>query len=196
MDLSLFSPQYLPYYLIGVNVFNFKSYKGKHCIGPFTEVTAIIGPNGSGKSNLMDAISFALLTKYDKLRLKNLSMLTDSFDDNFQGDSFDESGSLVYVELVFASKIFSEHTISFKRTINQKKISKYFVNDIAISNTEYVDYLSKIGFNCKKSMFLIFQNTIEKLMLNDPKYFTYIIEEISGSVVYKNEYDELKVCNE
>ncbi|KAJ5071051.1 intein-containing structural maintenance of chromosomes smc family member precursor [Anaeramoeba ignava] len=28
---------------------NFKSYKGKHVIGPFKKFTAIIGPNGSGK---------------------------------------------------------------------------------------------------------------------------------------------------
>ena len=28
---------------------NFKSYKGKHVIGPFSAFTAIIGPNGCGK---------------------------------------------------------------------------------------------------------------------------------------------------
>lgn len=28
---------------------NFKSYKGKHKIGPFKNFTAIVGPNGSGK---------------------------------------------------------------------------------------------------------------------------------------------------
>ena len=27
---------------------NFKSYKGKHIIGPFSRFTAIIGPNGCG----------------------------------------------------------------------------------------------------------------------------------------------------
>lgn len=31
---------------------NFKSYKGKHIIGPFTHFTAIIGPNGCGMYNL------------------------------------------------------------------------------------------------------------------------------------------------
>lgn len=29
---------------------NFKSFKGRHIIGPFRQFTAIIGPNGSGKS--------------------------------------------------------------------------------------------------------------------------------------------------
>lgn len=28
---------------------NFKSYKGRHTIGPFMRFTAIIGPNGCGK---------------------------------------------------------------------------------------------------------------------------------------------------
>ncbi|CAJ1400748.1 unnamed protein product [Effrenium voratum] len=33
---------------------NFKSYAGRHEIGPFDKFTCIIGPNGSGKSNIMD----------------------------------------------------------------------------------------------------------------------------------------------
>ncbi|OLP75020.1 Structural maintenance of chromosomes protein 1B, partial [Symbiodinium microadriaticum] len=32
---------------------NFKSYAGRHEIGPFDKFTCIIGPNGSGKSNVM-----------------------------------------------------------------------------------------------------------------------------------------------
>lgn len=28
---------------------NFKSFKGKHIIGPMKQFTAIIGPNGSGR---------------------------------------------------------------------------------------------------------------------------------------------------
>ncbi|CAI5438701.1 unnamed protein product [Caenorhabditis angaria] len=54
---------------------NFKSYKGKHTIGPFSRFTAIIGPNGSGKSNLMDAISFVLGERTQSLRVKKLSDL-------------------------------------------------------------------------------------------------------------------------
>lgn len=34
--------------LFSLEVENFKSYKGKHVIGPFANFTAIIGPNGSG----------------------------------------------------------------------------------------------------------------------------------------------------
>ena len=37
---------------------NFKSFRGKHKIGPFTSMTGIIGPNGCGKSNIVDALTF------------------------------------------------------------------------------------------------------------------------------------------
>ena len=43
-------------YISRLEVDNFKSYKGKHVIGPFSRFTAVVGPNGSGKSNIMDAI--------------------------------------------------------------------------------------------------------------------------------------------
>lgn len=36
-------------YLERLELENFKSYKGKHTIGPFMRFTAIIGPNGCGK---------------------------------------------------------------------------------------------------------------------------------------------------
>lgn len=38
----------MPGYLKELEIENFKSYKGKHIIGPFKNFTAIIGPNGSG----------------------------------------------------------------------------------------------------------------------------------------------------
>lgn len=37
---------------------NFKSYKDKHIIGPFSRFTAIIGPNGSG---ILFSVSAALV---------------------------------------------------------------------------------------------------------------------------------------
>lgn len=53
-----------------LEVQNFKSYKGLHSIGPFSNFTAVIGPNGSGKSNLMDAISFVCGVDTSHLRGK------------------------------------------------------------------------------------------------------------------------------
>ncbi|OEH73880.1 chromosome segregation protein [Cyclospora cayetanensis] len=39
---------------------NFKSYSGRHVLGPLQSSVAIIGANGSGKSNIADAICFGL----------------------------------------------------------------------------------------------------------------------------------------
>lgn len=45
-------------YLERLELENFKSYKGKHTIGPFMRFTAIIGPNGCGKNLAFDSTRF------------------------------------------------------------------------------------------------------------------------------------------
>lgn len=62
--------------LVGLELYNFKSYKGKTLVGFGTSYfTSIIGPNGSGKSNMMDAISFVLGVRSNQLRSKNIKSL-------------------------------------------------------------------------------------------------------------------------
>lgn len=59
-----------------IEVENFKSYFGKHTIGPFHKnFTSIIGPNGHGKSNMIDAILFTFGKRAKKLRFKKASEL-------------------------------------------------------------------------------------------------------------------------
>lgn len=82
-----------------LEIVDFKSFKGRHIIGPMKRFTAIIGPNGSGwfssstwkilaqfwyhylitvefpgKSNLMDAISFVLGERGTSLRVRKLGV--------------------------------------------------------------------------------------------------------------------------
>ena len=82
--------------LIRLELENFKSYKGRQTIGPFTRFSAVIGPNGAGilfplssqekqsndqslgKSNLMDAISFVLGIRARELRGSQLKVLSFS----------------------------------------------------------------------------------------------------------------------
>lgn len=55
---------------------NFKSYNGKHVIGPFdTHFNCVIGPNGNGKSNIIDSVLFAFGFKSAKLRQDSLASL-------------------------------------------------------------------------------------------------------------------------
>jgi structural maintenance of chromosome 1 len=63
---------------------NFKSYKGKHIIGPFDDFSCIIGPNGAGKSNVMDAISFVLGLRAAYMRTTNTKELIFAGDRNSQ----------------------------------------------------------------------------------------------------------------
>ncbi|GCA63880.1 hypothetical protein KIPB_012317 [Kipferlia bialata] len=48
---------------------NFKSYAGRHTVGPFHKhFTSIIGPNGSGKSNTIDSLLFVFGSRSKSLR--------------------------------------------------------------------------------------------------------------------------------
>ncbi|KAH7642135.1 hypothetical protein HUG17_5180 [Dermatophagoides farinae] len=186
---------YGPFYLIGVKIFNFKSYRGEHVIGPFTDLTVIIGPNGSGKSNLMDAISFVLLVRNEKLRLRNAASLTN--DSYYQSDessdySYDDSNQKVYVELRFRSKQDSNLSVFFRRSIARNKSYLYYINDQNVAKNVYIDGLLKLGFNSNHKSFLIFQEKIDRFIQEDPKNFTKILEELSGSQVFKTEYEDLK----
>jgi structural maintenance of chromosome 4 len=59
-----------------IEIENFKSYYGKHIIGPLdSHFNCVIGPNGNGKSNIIDAVLFVFGFKSSKLRLDNLTSL-------------------------------------------------------------------------------------------------------------------------
>lgn len=83
--------------IVRLEINNFKSYLGKHIIGPFTNFTCIIGPNGSGKSNLMDAISFVMGLRATYLRSSNLKELIYSGDSKSQP----KSASVKVTHLIF-----------------------------------------------------------------------------------------------
>jgi hypothetical protein len=99
----------MPGHIVSLVIDNFKSWGGRHVVGPFKTFTAIIGPNGSGaarrggtarpapltmavagKSNIMDAVSFVLGVKTTQLRGSQLKDLIhtkpDSHADKHSGD--------------------------------------------------------------------------------------------------------------
>ncbi len=54
-----------------IEVENFKSYAGRHVVGPFHKTfTAVIGPNGSGKSNVIDSMLFVFGKSARKIRVE------------------------------------------------------------------------------------------------------------------------------
>uniref|UniRef100_A0AC34Q685 Structural maintenance of chromosomes protein n=1 Tax=Panagrolaimus sp. JU765 TaxID=591449 RepID=A0AC34Q685_9BILA len=170
-------------YLHSLEIENFKSYQGKHLIGPFRRFSSIVGPNGSGKSNLMDAICFVLGEKTQNLRVRKL-------------------GDLIYgapVGKPIANKCFVK--MKFINDDNSATIfarmvttggSEYRINDSVVTPAQYHERLEEINIFIKAKNFLVYQGTVESYAMKTPKERTQLFEELSRSGELANEYNKLK----
>ncbi|RYO90241.1 hypothetical protein DL764_008478 [Monosporascus ibericus] len=203
--------------LIRLELFNFKSYKGHHILlfGD-SYFTSIIGPNGSGKSNSMDAISFVLGIKSSHLRsahLKDLiyrgrvlktSKINDdgSADPNTNGhtnghangDSQDKptrsDPKTAWVMAVYEDDAGDEQR--WKRTITNQGSSEYRINERVVTAQQYNEALEAENILIRARNFLVFQGDVEAIASQSPQDLTRLIEQISGSLEYKAEYDRLQ----
>lgn len=157
-----------------IHIENFKSYKGKHVIGPFYRFTCIVGPNGCGKSNIMDAVSFALGINTQHLRSENVSNLANN-----------ESGSTA-VRVALILKDTSDYEIA--REIKGFKTS-YLINGMAVSHEDYRKFLESKNIFPKIRNFLVFQSDVGYIALKTPRELCRLFEEISGSIELKDEYE-------
>ncbi|EGC33988.1 hypothetical protein DICPUDRAFT_80252 [Dictyostelium purpureum] len=163
-----------------LEICNFKSYRGKHLIGPFKDFSCVIGPNGSGKSNIMDAIIFVLGHKTAQIRGTKLSDLVNNQEDK------DEDLS-TYVEITFFHKGI---TYMFKRKIIGNG-SKYYYSGSEVSYENFQGHLKEIGIDIATRNFFVFQGDVESIATQNPKQITSFIEEVSGSTKYVKEYNDL-----
>ncbi|KAL1961768.1 hypothetical protein VTN77DRAFT_1055 [Rasamsonia byssochlamydoides] len=209
--------------LVRLELFNFKSYKGHHVL-LFGDAyfTSIIGPNGSGKSNSMDAISFVLGIKSSHLRSSNLRDLiyrgrvlrtskingdgsatkegehddaqegSDVEDSQAAGDSNDPKTA--WVMAVYEDDAGEEQR--WKRTITSQGVSEYRINDRIVTAQQYNEALEAENILIKARNFLVFQGDVEAIASQSPKDLTRLIEQISGSLEYKAEYERLKAEQE
>ena len=176
--------------LIQLELVNFKSYAGTTVIGPFDPFTSIIGPNGSGKSNLMDAISFVLGLPSSKLRSGNLSELV------FHGSSSDVTGGdhkskrkQAKVSALYEKD--DKEQLLFTRTITGNT-SEYFINNEPVLYAAYNQALEAENILVKARNFLVFQGDVETIAAKSPKELARLIEQISGSDAFAEEYDRAK----
>ncbi|EGW34300.1 uncharacterized protein SPAPADRAFT_49353 [Spathaspora passalidarum NRRL Y-27907] len=182
--------------LIGLELYNFKSYKGKTSIGFGTSFfTSIIGPNGSGKSNMMDAISFVLGVKSSQLRSQNLSDLIyrgrkENVDEDTTINSTDQDPTTAYVMAVYEKD--SGEILKLKRAITVSGTSDYRINGRSVTLLNYSKVLKQENILIKARNFLVFQGDIEQLASQSPKDLTSTIEQISGSDEYIQEFEKLK----
>lgn len=203
--------------LIGLELYNFKSYKGVTRVGFGTaNFTSIIGPNGAGKSNMMDAISFVLGVRSNQLRSKNIKSLiyrgriddaedadhvSDNEDvddmeqeelDNSENDPDDASGDphSAYVIAIYEKE--NKEILNLKRKINPNGSSSFIVNDVQVSVNQYLQILKEENILIKAKNFLVFQGDVEKVASQSPLDLTKMIETISGSANLKKQFDDLK----
>ncbi|KAK4113783.1 putative SMC1 protein [Canariomyces notabilis] len=207
--------------LIRLELFNFKSYKGHHTLlfGD-SYFTSIIGPNGSGKSNSMDAISFVLGIKSSHLRSTHLRdlvyrgrvMKTSKIQDdgtaapatngnhiNGTENGEDEGSSqrasrndpkTAWVMAVYEDDAGDEQR--WKRTITSNGSSEYRINDRIVTAQQYNQALEEENILIKARNFLVFQGDVEAIASQSPQDLTRLIEQISGSLEYKAEYERLQ----
>ncbi|RMZ85996.1 hypothetical protein DV737_g88, partial [Chaetothyriales sp. CBS 132003] len=171
--------------LVRLELFNFKSYKGHHTL-LFGDAyfTSIIGPNGSGKSNSMDAISFVLGIKSSHLRSSHLKELI------YRGRSERSDPKSAWVMAVYEDDAGMEQ--KWRRSITSQGASEYRINERVVSAAQYNDALEEENILIKARNFLVFQGDVEAIAIQKPHDLTRLIEQVSGSIEYKADYDRLK----
>ncbi|KAG1701853.1 hypothetical protein DVH05_010345 [Phytophthora capsici] len=182
---------------------NFKSYGGRHVVGPFHRFTAVVGPNGSGKSNLMDAISFVLGVNSRQLRSNQLKDLIHRAPSDSEAVSKTRSA---FVTLVYElteketppskSQAAQEpqnplKEVKFTRYISEKGVGSYRIDGQDISSEGYQNQLKEIGILVKARNFLVFQGDVESIASKSPAELTKLFEQISMSHELKDEYEKL-----
>lgn len=181
--------------LVGLELYNFKSYKGTVNVDfGDSNFTSIIGPNGSGKSNLMDAISFVLGIRSSSLRssaLKDLIYRDIISRENTptETDNDENENRTAYVKAFYE---YDGKVVELMRLISRFGDTSYKLDGNTVTYKEYSQFLESQNILIKAKNFLVFQGDVEQIASQSPLGLTKLIEEVSGSMQYKKEYEELK----
>lgn len=84
----------------------------------------------------------------------------------------------------------------WKRTITNQGSSEYRINDRVVTAQQYNEALEAENILIKARNFLVFQGDVEAIASQSPRDLTRLIEQISGSLEYKAEYERLKEIQE
>ena len=84
----------------------------------------------------------------------------------------------------------------WKRTITNQGASEYRINERVVNAQQYNEALEAENILIKARNFLVFQGDVEAIASQSPKDLTKLIEQISGSLEYKAEYESLKDVQE
>ena len=84
----------------------------------------------------------------------------------------------------------------WKRTITNQGTSEYRINNNVVTAHQYNDTLEAENILIKARNFLVFQGDVEAIASQSPKDLTRLIEQISGSLEHKANYEHLKQAQE
>jgi structural maintenance of chromosome 1 len=84
----------------------------------------------------------------------------------------------------------------WKRTITNQGVSEYRINDRVVTASRYNEALESENILIKARNFLVFQGDVEAIASQSPRDLTRLIEQISGSLEHKAEYEKLKEAQE
>ena len=173
----------------------------------------------------MDAISFVLGIKSSHLRSVHLrdlvfrgrvlrtskingdgSATTNGVNDQiYSGENSDQEEShkstqeqndpkSAWVMAVYEDDAGDEQR--WKRTITNQGISEYRINDRVVPAQHYNEALESENILIKARNFLVFQGDVEAIASQSPRDLTRLIEQISGSLEYKADYERLRESQE
>lgn len=84
----------------------------------------------------------------------------------------------------------------WKRTITRSGTSEYRINERVVTAQQYNEALEHEHILIKARNFLVFQGDVEAIAQQSPKDLTRLVEQISGSLEYKAEYEKLEAEQE
>ena len=84
----------------------------------------------------------------------------------------------------------------WKRTITNQGVSEYRINDRVVPAQQYQEALESENILIRARNFLVFQGDVEAIASQSPRDLTRLIEQISGSLEHKAEYEKLKEAQE
>lgn len=154
----------------------------------------------------MDAISFVLGIKSSHLRSQHLKQLiyrgtklkkVDADGKEIEGEDAGTQASdptTASVMAVYVDDDGKEH--HWKRSITAQSASEFRINGKQVTATQYNTALEEQNILIKARNFLVFQGDVEAIASQSPKDLTRLIEQISGSLEYRAEYDRLKIEQE
>lgn len=168
----------------------------------------------------MDAISFVLGIKSSHLRSTNLRDLvyrgrvlkTSKVDVDGQNitngegnqneeqeaeqvDGSQDAGGFNDPKTAWVMAVYEDDAgeeQQWRRSITSQGVSEYRINNKIVTAQQYNEALEEENILIRARNFLVFQGDVEAIASQSPRDLTRLIEQISGSLEYKADYEKLK----